>query len=201
MYEPGGPSDVDEDDDVPKELDVPHQQRETPNPQIFQPCQFSQSSVQIDFQNYPAVCETYKDPDTRIMKVLVAVNLPGGARHVKFEVNEDGYSMTLKFNWSKTWCNMEDLFKAALDDKEISLHHAKVDAMKSALEKCRPRIDASRETVITVKLPIQVQTTPGTYSRIGIVRDDGLLVFMAEFCGYVKEFNKKFSDADVIFDK
>lgn len=161
----------------------------------------SGSVESIVHQNYPCLCEIYKDPDTQMDMVLLVMCVPGGAQNVTIDLNHDGTAAIIKYNWSKVMFNVEDLFKKFVAAKEMTLHHPKVSCVKSGLEKCRFRIDAAPETTTTINLPIKVQTASNTWKRHGVARDDGSQVIIVEFLGYVKEYHKKMSDSCIIFNK
>lgn len=161
----------------------------------------SKPVVQLDHQNFPFVCETYKDPSSRMDVVLVMVNLPGGAQNVQIELNNDGTILTMTYNWAKAWYNATNLFSKFVTAKELTMHHPKVLAVENALEKCRLRMDSAPESTMTIKLPIKVQTAPETWKKNGIARDDGMQIVMVEFIGYVKDYHKMKLHAAVVFDK
>lgn len=159
------------------------------------------TSVKIDQRNFPTICETYKDPVTRMDIVLVMVNLPGGAQNVVMELNVEGTVVTFKYNWAKAWYDVKDLFKKFVDEHQTTMVHPMVMAVENALEKCRSRMDEPPEGVMTITLPIKVQTDPYTWKKNGIVRKDGMQIVMVEFVGYMKEYHKVKESSVFVFDK
>lgn len=159
------------------------------------------STVNIEQQNFPTICETYKDPITRMDVVLVMVNLPGGAQNVAMELDSEGTVVTFKYSWAKAWYNVKDLFKKFIDANETTLVHPMVLAVETAMEKCRSRIDEPPEGKMTITLPFKVQTDPFTWKKNGIVRKDGMQIVMVEFVGYVKEYHKVKINSMFVFDK
>lgn len=193
-------SDLEEDDDDPESYD--NQPQGQPSTSV--PCTsntYSPSiSTNITHLNYPYLCEIYKDPENQLDKVLLAVNVPGGAQNVKLELNTEGTAVTLKYNWAKIMYDMDDMFKTAIASKKITSYHPKILSLKGGLEKRRPRIDVAPESIITINLPIRVQTGADSWTKSGAMREDGSQVVMGDFSGFVKEYQSKISDANVIFD-
>lgn len=154
----------------------------------------SHSSTTVH-QNYPYICETYKNPETRLDVVLLMVNLPGGA------LNTEGTVVTIKYNWPKAMYNVNDLFKNFVAAGDFAIIHPKVLAVGNALEKCRASIDSAPEGAIVITLPMKVQTGLNTWSKFGISRNDGTQIVMMEFMGYVKDYHKTKEDAKIVFNK
>ncbi|KAJ6647980.1 hypothetical protein Bhyg_03205 [Pseudolycoriella hygida] len=154
----------------------------------------TEGSVTNIHHNYPVLCEMYKEPENQLEKVVVAVSLPGGAQNVRVEVSEDGMQCLVKYGWPKTMYTMDDLFRKQLENK-VNIVHPKVICFQ-----VRQRIDAIPDSVIKVNLPIKVQTAIDSWTKGGAKRDDGTNMAYAEFQGYVKEYNKKTSESQLILD-
>lgn len=155
----------------------------------------------IIHSNYPYLCETYKDLSNQMDKVLLSISVPGGAKHVKMMLNNDGTAVTVKYDWPKIMYNMDDMFSKAVAAKQMNLTDPKVACFKNGLEKRRPRIDAVPQTSIIVNLPIKVQTGENNWTKTGAVRVDGSQIVTGDFSGFIKEYNKKLSEADIVFDQ
>lgn len=155
----------------------------------------------LTFTNYPVLCETFADPVTLNQKVIMVVNLPAGSTHTDIELSDDGSSAIVKCSWSNTIFKMEELFRSQLAAKTLDLLHPKIMCLKNGLAKSRRRIDAIPDTFIKVELPLKVQTAATSWSHFGVKREDGTLVVVAEFEGFVKEYTKKLSDSTVKFDQ
>lgn len=148
--------------------------------------------------NYPVLVDLFKDPDNQFEKVVLAVLLPSGVQNPRVELSDDGLTAFVKYAWPKTMYNMEDMFKKQLTTG-ITIHHPKILCFKNALEKVRKRVDMCPEAVIKVNLPIKVQTAIDSWFK-GIHREDGTNIAFAEFKGYIKEYNKKINDSQLVFD-
>lgn len=156
------------------------------------------ASVSDIHYNYPMLCQLYKDPENQFNKVVMAVTIPSGAQKVRVELSNDGLTVFVKYNWPKTMFNFDDMFKKQLDNQEMNILHPKILCLKNALESVRTRVDSMPEAFMKVKLPIKVQTASDTWSKRGIKREDGTNVVLAEFKGYIKEYNKKANDSGCI---
>lgn len=150
--------------------------------------------------NYPMLCDIFKDPETQFEKVILAVCLPGGISNVTMEISDDGLTVEIKYNWPDCLFDMQDLFKKQLSSKKIYIHHPMVTCLKSSLENVRTRIDAAPEASAVITLPIKVQSTPESWVKWGIMRENGTQVIVATFTGYIKNYNKKISDSTVTFE-
>lgn len=158
-------------------------------------------SSNVVHQNFPYICETYKNPETRLDVVLLMIDLPGGAHSITPELNTEGTAVTIKYSWPKTMYDVNDLFKNFVAAGDFAIIHPKVLAVGNALEKCRANIDSAPEGAILITLPIKVQTGLNTWSKFGIVRKDGMQVVMFEFMGYVKDYHKTKQNAMIVFNK
>lgn len=156
--------------------------------------------AQISHKNYPVLCETFKDPDTLNEKVILIICLPSGAQDAKIELSEDGSIAMVNYTWSKTLYVMEDLFKGFLNATPLNIHHPKIVSLKTGLAKTRKRIDALPDSLIRINLPIRVQTSVESWTHTGVKREDGTRAIIAEFEGFVKEYNKKIIDSRVVFN-
>ncbi len=151
-------------------------------------------------QNYPILCNVYKDPENQFEKVVLIVMLPGGAKSARIELSEDGLVAFVKYSWSSTMYTMNDLFKKQLDSQQITAHHPKILCIQDALENVRQRRDMCPESVIKVNLPIQVQTAIDSWTKGGLKRPDGTDIAYAEFKGFIKEYNKTLNDTQLVYD-
>lgn len=154
----------------------------------------------LEHVNYPIVCEKYKDPESQLEKVIVAISLPGGSQCVRVDVQEDGKSITIKYNWTKPMYVVEELFKPNLAKNDFEVYHPKILAIQRGLESHRKKIDSTPQGELRIKLPIKVQTSPLTHSKSGIMKKDGTLITIIELTGYAKEYNSKVVDATVTFN-
>lgn len=159
------------------------------------------ASVQLDHFNFPFICETYKDPLTRMDVVLLMVNLPGGAQNTGVELNSEGTVVTFKYQWAKAWYDVKELFKKFIAAKETTIVHPMVGAVENALEKCRSHIDSAPEAKMVITLPIKVQTDPFTWKKNGISRPDGMQIVMIEFVGFIKQYHKIKENSTFAFDR
>lgn len=158
------------------------------------------SHVQLNHHNYPVLCEVYKDPNTQLDMVNLAIDLPGGAKNVQFDLNNEGTTCTITYNWPKVMYDFNDMFKKLLDDKTMEPTDPRIVSFKNGLQNVRTRIDVAPTASTTITLPIKVQTTSESFTKGGVTRPDGTLVMLAKFSGYAKDYNKKIRDSTVIFD-
>lgn len=196
-----GPSDEEDDDDEGSGLNDKQPRQE---PSTTEPVPFNlplPSVGSIIHSNYPYLCEIYKDPENQMDKVLVAVSMPGGAHNIKMELNNDGTAVIWKYSWARIMYDMNDMFKKEIIGGQITSYHPKVLCFKNGLERRRHRIDADPHATITITLPIKVQTGEGTWKKSGALRADGSQVVTADFFGFVKDYNKKIADENVVFDQ
>lgn len=151
-------------------------------------------------QNYPILCNVYKDPDNQFEKVVLIAMLPGGSTNSRIELSDDGLIAYVKYSWSRTMIRMEDLFKRQLDNNEITTHHPKILCIQDALENVRHRRDLCPESVIKVNLPIRVQTAIDSWTKGGLKRPDGTDIAYGEFKGFIKEYNKTLNDTQLVYN-
>lgn len=150
--------------------------------------------INAHHRNYPVICEMYKDPETELDKVALVLTLPAGAQNVTLETSDGGDTVTIKYKWVQAMYNMRDLFSKMIAAKQITSYHPRVLCIKKGLEKSRKRMDAAPEGMVRIMLPIRVQTSAETWSYNPVKRDDGTLILMADFTGYVKEYTAKIRD-------
>lgn len=153
----------------------------------------------IVHHNYPVLTEKFVCPETEFEKMMVVCSLPGGAQDVKVDINDSGTVAIIKYRWAKNMYNVEDPFKVQIESNELSTHHPMSVAFKAGLANVRKKIDAAHDSMITLWLPIKVQTPRSTWKKWAIKRDDGSLTVMAIFTGFAKEYLKKESDEKVVF--
>lgn len=192
----GGETDDENDEDDGK-CDAPVANVEGDHTAIYSEPMISGFS-HITQRNYPIVCEVYKDPENQCEKVALVIDMPGGAQKVTIQISDDGATATIKYQWCKTMIDMPDLFRKMLAFRDI--HHPRILCIKNGLEKYRQRIDAAPEAMMTICLPIRVQTSSDSWSHVGVKRDDGTQILMADITGYVKNYNTKLINTVVQFD-
>ncbi|KAJ6642726.1 hypothetical protein Bhyg_07680 [Pseudolycoriella hygida] len=151
----------------------------------------SNAQTSCSYDNYPILCSSFKDPDTQLDKVVLAVSLPRGVRRVMIDVSDEGMSAKVKYKWPKTLHHMDDLFASKLLEKDMHIYHPMISASNNMLENVRSRIDTSPESAITIPLPIKVQSTVESTVTWGINRVVGTKIVVAVFTGYVKIYSKK----------
>lgn len=154
----------------------------------------------ISHHNYPVVCETYKNPGDQCDKVTAMIIMPGGTQNVSVNISEDDLSANIKYKWSKTMYDMEDVYSKMLAANTITLHHPRILAINTGLTKYRSRIDEAPESCIKIDFPIKVQTSAGSWSKFGVRRGDGTQIMVLDLTGFVKSYNTKISDSVVEFD-
>lgn len=179
-----------------QDLDVEVDERIESNDSIAE----SNGQSTYSHENYPILCNTFKDPFTQLDKVILAVCLPGGAKNIRIDIDDDGMSATVKYKWPKTSYVMSDLFESKLSPRGMQIYHPMIVALNNMLEKARARIDTAPESVITVKLPIKVQSTLDPTDHWGITRKAGAKIVVVVFTGYVKQYSKKIADYNVKFE-
>lgn len=156
--------------------------------------------VNVTFNNYPALCETYIDPESLNQKVVMVLCLPSGAQNPKVELSDDGATAMVKCSWSKSIYEMEDLFKVPLAAATLNISHPKIMCLKNGLTKARKPVDVTPDTLIKVDLPIKVQTDPASWMHSGVKREDGTMAIVATFAGYINGYTKKVVDSTVKFE-
>lgn len=154
----------------------------------------------LNHGNYPYIMETFKDPETGLEKIQLLILLIGGALEAKLELDKAGEEVIVKYMWPKMSFNIEDLFKKAIQKKEITAHHPSILCLKNGLEKKRSHIDKAPESFLRIKLPFHVQTGIQNYKVSGVSRQDGTYGIIGTFTGYVKAYNNKIADTTIKFD-
>lgn len=91
--------------------------------------------------NSPYIVEKFIGSDS-LEHVGVMVTLPGGATSVRFEVNEEGDSAILTYDWPQASHDMQDLFGKKLKEKTMTMDHPLILAFERGLAKKRALIDA-----------------------------------------------------------
>lgn len=154
----------------------------------------------IVHQNYPVICEKYKDPSNQCEKLALVMQLPSGASNVKIELSDDGVSAIITYQWARSMFNMESLYQKQLTSQQLHIHHPKILCIKNGLQKYRQRIDIAPEAVVKVNLPIKVQTSRESWTKSGVKCEDGSHVLLADFTGFIKNYNTKVADSAVEFE-
>lgn len=49
-------------------------------------------------ENYPILCNVYKDPDNQFQKVVLIAVLPGGSTNSRIELSDDGLIAYVKYS-------------------------------------------------------------------------------------------------------
>lgn len=144
----------------------------------------------LSFNKYPYLVETYKNTVTHVDMVFLAVSIPGGATHVRLDLNSGGTAAIVSYKWPSCFINMEDLFKKSLAQKQMTMDHPKVIAARNGLEKVTIRRDEEPDASINIPLPISVQTDDSTWSYRREKRQDGTMFLLADFKGHLNDFNR-----------
>ena len=58
------------------------------------------SNIKIN-KNYPILCSTYKDLETQVEKVILAISVPRGAHNVTCDLGNKGLCFSVKYKWPK----------------------------------------------------------------------------------------------------
>lgn len=195
---------VDEADDPPSEnkenesvdVDAFEAAANVSNPDFVTGSCFDDKCIQV---NYPVVIKQFVCPETEHDKVLMVVDLPGGAKDPKIELQQDGFWVYVKYKWPSTMYDVQDTFKAQFDANEFQSYHPMVLAFKEGLREVRKRVNMCPDGVMKVFLPIKVQTAPKSYETWAIRRDNGAQIAFGIFTGFVKEYDNKTSDETLKF--
>lgn len=141
-------------------------------------------------QNFPIVCSKFTDPDTEREKVLMVASMPGGSENIRIEISEDGRMVTVRYAWTRSMCDIRELFRHQLMKKDFTTYHPMVLSFKAQLLKAKSSIEAAPDAAIQVRLPIQIQKSLGSYQTWEIRQNDGSSVLMAEFTGLAGHTNE-----------
>lgn len=155
----------------------------------------------FQFSNYPAMLEVYKNPKNSNSNVHLAVVLPSGSTNAILKLSPEGDSVTIKFQWSKTLFNMDELFRKQLQSKELTLCYPRVTSFLDGLSKCRIKIDDAPECAMHIKLPIKVQVSPESWNKWGLQSTDGSTIIAANFQGIVTNYMVTSAEEKVDFLK
>lgn len=153
---------------------------------------------ELIIKQYPYVCGTFKNAEDEVDMVFVGISIPGGAKNVRFDLETNGLIVHVKFDWPATMYDAKDMFKKELANG-VQLYHPMVLSFKNELQNVREMIDLAPTTEFTISLPMKVETSPNSWTKEGITREDGTLVIKATFRGFVKNYNKKALDNTVTF--
>jgi len=122
--------------------------------------------------NAPFHVVQYKDTETHEDKVFVAVILPSGVPDAKFKFPtgvESAREVTIEYTWPIQLYNMGELFyNEIVRNHPIAMNeqHQIISNMSAQLEGIRESKDVAPKSVITVKLPIAVQTAEYSYTNV-----------------------------------
>ncbi len=150
-------------------------------------------SVKSEHINPPIVVTTYKDPETKLQKVLIVVSLPLGSTKVQFEVNDSGKSCFFKFCWPDLIYDSTKIFKQEVEAGTITTYHPKILAFEDALEKARANIEDKPQSILSIKLPIEVKTERNTF-KIEKKTVETNSVYQIELESYQKPYEVKSSE-------
>lgn len=147
------------------------------------------------FENYPSLVESYVDPTDQSEHVLLSVCLPGIVDKVNLDLNDDGRTAIVTFNWPTVMYKADELFPP-----NINKYDPRVTAFLQGLEKTRSNVDTIPQGKIKVTLPFEVQTGQDNYKQKGRKGINGTMVVLGHFKAIKKEYAKKVTKTEVIFD-
>ncbi len=150
-------------------------------------------NMKTEHINPPIVVTTFKDPETKLQKVLIVVSLPLGSTKVQFDVNESGKGCFFKFCWPELIHDSTKIFKKEVEAGTITSYHPKILAFEDALEKARENIEDKPQSILSIKLPIEVKTERNTF-KIEKKTVDTNSVYQIELESYQKAYEVKSSE-------
>lgn len=199
-------ADSSNDDEIPSLLDVINaEERESERIAELDGCQASpEKKAKIDNEAarkvktletelLPILANVYTNPETDSDVCMVVVLLHGGVKGVNIDVvpSADGPEQTLKieYPWPKSMYDMSSMFYD--DENEDMLYEVsspRVQCIKSALKDCREKVENAPVAKMQLKLPIEVDTNPQTWTKTYNKKADGGVILYLEFNAIRKSY-------------
>lgn len=156
--------------------------------QIEKKCKLDdgQALQPVEFSRAPVIPCIYTDPESKHDKCLVVLTLFKGVKSITFDLIEssEGPGPTLKvtYGWPSTMFQVESIFKNDENQEMIiPILHPKIVAVETALKLYRSNMEEAPVGYINVKLPVQVQMDPSTWSKSFNKKADGTVIVFFEF--------------------
>ena len=161
----------------------------------------------VDFyivhQNQPVLMSVFREPDTEIEKLIVVATLPGGATDVEFSLLGSGPGTSLariSYSWPAISFNIDAIFEKQVKAAKLPSCHPKILALKKELHSRRETIDDTPTGVMELTLPISVQTSSDSITRLGGIKGDSLLSIV-ELKAYQSAYTVKQTERKITFEE
>lgn len=161
------------------------------------------TSVETDL--VPLIAGVYTNPETKSDVCIVVVLLHGGVKGVNIDIvsGADGSRQTLKieYEWPTSMHDMTPMFfNEEYDEMIDEVSSPRVQAIEKALEEYRKNVEDAPVAKMELKLPIEVDTNPHTWTKAYNKKSDGGVIMYLEFNAIRKSYtipkNEKFLKID-----
>lgn len=151
-----------------------------------------EKSTTGNFVQAPVIPCVFTDPETKRDRCVVVLILYGGVSGINVDViaSVDGPGQVLKvtYEWPSSMYDMTSMFKNQKGEMLTQISHPRVQAVEKALKNYRNNIEEAPIASFEVKLPIDVELDPETWSKIYSKKDDGGVIVFLEFNGIRKDY-------------
>ncbi len=145
----------------------------------------AESQQKFHFKQAPIIPCVYTDPDTKNEKCLVALVVYAGIKGLNVDVitKENSVEQTLivTYDWPESMYEVKSMFKNDKDGTNIvDITHPKVLAIESALQQYRTNFEDSPIATVEIKLPVEVNCDPKTWTYNANKKTEGNTVIFTE---------------------
>lgn len=163
------------------------------------------SDAAIIHVNQPVQTVVFREPQSRVEKVLILAALPGGVTDASFSLDGIGPGTRtgkITYRWPYTLIDYDRIFSEEIENRFMTKEHPKVEALKQELENKRNNIDSPPEAFLKIDLPIPVQTDKKSISipgkRIG---DGGTTILEVELTAFQSLYTMSDRDQKAVFSR
>jgi len=163
------------------------------------------SDTAITHVNQPVQTVVFREPQSRIEKVLILAALPGGVSDASFSLDGIGPGTRtgkITYRWPYTLIDYERIFSEEIENRFMTKEHPKVEALKQELEKKRNNIDSVPEAIVKIDLPIPVQTDKKSISIKGkTIGNGGTTILEVELTAFQSLYTVSDRDQKAVFSR
>ncbi len=126
------------------------------------------SDAAINHTNQPVQTVIYREPRSRIEKVLILAALPGGVTDASFSLDGIGPGSKtgkITYRWPYPLIDYERIFSEETEERCMTKEHPKIEALRQELEKKRKDIDS--------RVPIRPKSNGNRRNRFYISGQNG----------------------------
>jgi len=163
------------------------------------------SDTSIIHVNQPVQTVVFREPQSRVEKVLILAALPGGVTDASFSLDGIGPGTRtgkITYRWPYTLFDYERIFFEEIENRFMTKEHQKVEALQQELEKKRNNIDSLPEAFDKIDLPIPIQTNKKSISikgkRIG---EGGTTILEVELTAFQSLYTVSDRDQKALFSR